>query len=256
MKVHPRPTDQANNFKPYTWAHIYPRRGAPEALAFTVGIDEGEFCVKIDTVNERGQVRARYEKLRGADHHGSPFAGILSAEEGLAMSFDRLVEWSIEQIQAFAIGYDELARELGLVTPKLRLVTDPIVSQQGFAHWEDCLRSGAILKGSIWWLPKCGILFKRHQGGPSDNGGLELGLDPLGRLWAVQINEPPVAGDFNRMSSIGVDTSGGTSSGKVGSVLIRSSRPTSRTRTLSVVLGFGPLLSREKGSPLSDSGLS
>jgi len=208
MKVHPRPTDQANNFKPYTWARVYPTSGAPEALAFTVGIDVGEFCVKIDTVNERGLVRARYEKLRGADHHGSPFASFLSAEEGLALSFDQLVEWSIEQIRSFNIGYDEVARALGLMTPNLQLVTDPVISKQAFTYWENCLRTGAIQKGSLWWLPEGGILFKRHQEGSSDSGGLELGLDPLGKLWAVQINEPPVAGDFNRLSSIAVDTSG------------------------------------------------
>jgi hypothetical protein len=95
-----------------------------------------------------------------------------------------------------------------MLVANLRLITDPVVSQQSFAHWENCLRAAAIQKGSIWWLPEGGILFKRHQGGSSDNGGLELGLDPRGKFWAVQINEPPVAGDFNRLSSIAVDTSG------------------------------------------------
>lgn len=89
---------------------------------------------------------------------------------------------------------------------KLQLVVDTAVSQQSFADWESCLLAGAIQNGSMWWMHEGGVFFRRHQDG--ENGGLELGLDPLGKVWAVQINEPPVPGDYNRMSNIAVDPSG------------------------------------------------
>jgi len=34
-----RPTNQANKFKAYTWAKIYPNKNAPKELAYTVGIE-------------------------------------------------------------------------------------------------------------------------------------------------------------------------------------------------------------------------
>lgn len=106
-----KPTNMAGNFKPYTWVRIYPRKDAPSTLAYTVGIDAaGEFCVKIDTVNSTGtEARRRYDELRNHDNHGSPFAEIIGVEEGLAMSFEQLVDWSIDAIGAFEPGYDELA---------------------------------------------------------------------------------------------------------------------------------------------------
>lgn len=210
VKSRQRPTNQANHFKPYTWARIYPSHEAPEALAYTVGIDAtGKFCVKIDTVNGTGQVQARYEQLRGEDDHvSSPFAGIMPAVEGLAMSPDQLVEWSVRQIQAFTISYENVAHQIGLVAPLLRLVNDPVVSRDGFADWESHLQEAATREGPVWWQPDGGIFFDRHKRGKNDDGGIELGLDPLGDRWAVQINEPPVAGDYNRLSSIAIDQNG------------------------------------------------
>lgn len=210
VKSRQRPTNQANNFKPYTWAKIYPRPEAPEVLAYTVGIDATwKFCVKIDTVNGTGQVQARFEQLCGEDDHkSSPFAGTMTAEEGLAMSPDQLVEWSIKQIKAFAISYEEVAHQIGLVGPLLELVTDPVASRNGFAEWEGHLQNGAVKEGPVWWQSDGGIFYDRHKRGNDDDGGIELGLDPLGKRWAVQINKPPVAGDYNRLSSIAIDEIG------------------------------------------------
>jgi hypothetical protein len=83
-----KPTDQGQKFKPYTWSRIFPRKTAPTNLAYTVGIDAvGEFCVKIDTVNQGGAPRRRYEELSRHDNRlvgGSrkPFRFVLVAGSG------------------------------------------------------------------------------------------------------------------------------------------------------------------------------
>jgi putative restriction endonuclease len=125
-----RPTDMRQKFKPYTWVRIYPREGAPKELAYTVGVDaSGEFCVKIDTVQINGtETRRRYDELRHHDNHLSPFAGIIPADTGLAMSFEELVDWSCNQIGTFEPGYDALAQQLGLIAPQMRLVPEPPVA--------------------------------------------------------------------------------------------------------------------------------
>jgi hypothetical protein len=50
-----------------------------------------------------------------------------------------------------------------------------------------------------------------RPGGSAEDGdlqGMELGVDPAGRYWAVQINEPRIAGDFNSLSGIAMDAVG------------------------------------------------
>ncbi|MBJ7441481.1 MAG: HNH endonuclease [Sphingopyxis sp.] len=203
-----RPTDMAQKFKPYTWVRIYPRKGAPKELAYTVGIDaSGEFCVKIDTVQINGtETRRRYDELRHHDHHLSPFAAIILAETGLAMSFEKLVDWSCDQIGTFEPGYDALAQELGLIAPQMRLVTESEISRDAFVHWHGALGAGPAdgamrnITGQNVWLQA-----RDSQAGMD----VKLGLDANGGEWSVEINAPPVAGDHNRLSGIARDPSGG-----------------------------------------------
>jgi hypothetical protein len=203
-----RPTDIGQKFKPYTWARIYPREGAPKELAYTVGIDaSGEFCVKIDTVQINGtETRRRYDELRHHDNHLSPFAGIIPADIGLAMSFEELVDWSCNQIGTFEPGYDALAQQLGLIASQMRLVTESGISRSAFAHWHEALGAGPAdgatrsITGHNVWL----------QARDSQTGiDTKLGLNSNGGEWSVEINTPPVAGDYNRLSGIARDASGG-----------------------------------------------
>lgn len=118
IELRKRPTNQANNFFDYNWAKIYPYRGAPKQLAYTVGIGAGEgFVVKIDTVglNDWDKTRKQYEELRVEYSDQSPIVAMLPMDEGLAMDLPSLVEWSIQAIQKFQMTYDEVASKLGLV---------------------------------------------------------------------------------------------------------------------------------------------
>lgn len=203
-----RPTDMAQKFKPYTWVRIYPRESAPKELAYTVGIDsDREFCVKIDTVQINGtETRRHYDELRRHDNHLSPFAKIISAEEGLAMSFEELVDWACDQIGTFEPGYDALAQKLGLIAPQMRLVTEQEVSRNAFERWYEALGVGSTgggtrnISGHNVWL---------HAKDSLAGIDAKLGLDANGSEWSVEINAPPVAGDHNRLSAIARDASGG-----------------------------------------------
>ncbi len=117
VKIHRRPTSQANFFLPYNWARIYPTKNSPRELAYTVGLDAVDgFVVKIDTVGlgDRTPLRLEYLQLRGSDFHKSSIVAILPAAEGLSKSFDELVAWSIEAIKKFSPTYDEIVDKLNL----------------------------------------------------------------------------------------------------------------------------------------------
>ena len=202
-----KPTNMAGNFKHYTWVRIYPRKTAPKALAYTVGIDAaGEFCVKLDTVQINGsETRRRYDQLRGHDNHDSPFASIISAEEGLARSFEQLVDWSIDAIGDFEPGYDELALELGMIEPRMRLITDERRSREAFTYWAGTVANGK--PDTVTKVPGHNIWVRAND----SQAGVDarLGVDPAGKEWAVEINAPPQPGDHNRLSAIAEDDSGG-----------------------------------------------
>jgi hypothetical protein len=200
--------NQGQAFTPYTWAKIYPSPSSPGALAFTVGIDADDFVVKIDTVGNT-DARAAYVELRGGDNANSPFGATLSRSEGLGLSLEALVDWSANAIRDFRMGYEEVLRRTGLAVPKLTLVTEAAESRRGFATWREALLSGAVRKGPLYWLPEGGIVFRPTRSGRmADDDGMELGVDPTGRTWAVQINEPRIAGDHNSLSAIAVSADG------------------------------------------------
>ncbi len=203
-----RPTDQSYKFKRYTWARIYPTLNSPEQLAYTVGIDAvGEFCVKIDTVNASTTLRRKYEALRGPIYQDSAIAAVIAPDTGLAMSLESLVDWSAQQIAQFGMSYSDVAYKLELTPPVLQLVTDQQLTKSCFEQWVTCLVQGAEQLDAMSWLRDRNVFFKRHTL-TKDRIGLELGLDPRGRNWAVQINEPTIAGNINPTAAIAVDQTG------------------------------------------------
>lgn len=109
-----RPTNQAGNFSPYNWAKIYPAKDSPTNLAYTVGIDASQqFLVKIDTVGDHPQKQA-YNAIRGNDDAMSGIVAQLPKSEGLGMTMDELVEWSVKKVESFRPTYNEVIRKLGL----------------------------------------------------------------------------------------------------------------------------------------------
>jgi hypothetical protein len=234
-----RPTDMGQKFKYYTWVRIYPRPEAPKELAYTVGIDaSGEFCVKLDTVQINGSARRRrYDELRRHDNHLSPFAAILPAEAGLALSFEQLVAWTVDRIGTFDPGYDALAAELGLIPPELTLVTDAGQSRTAFARWHRAL-AGDAGAGGIQRVGDHRAWMKARNG----TGGIEarLGLDPTGAEWAVEINAPPQPGDHNRLSAIAADTTGGLHLLRQGWLRGRRPAPDIRETAFMAATGLAP----------------
>ena len=114
-KIVKKPTNQAQKFDAYHWARVYPEKHAPEYLAYTVGIsaDYG-FEIKIDTVGlgERDPVRQAYLELRGNFDNSSPIVTRLSMDEGLKKSLPELVESTVQAINDFRNGYNEVWSEL------------------------------------------------------------------------------------------------------------------------------------------------
>lgn len=235
-----RPTDMAQKFKPYTWVRIYPRESAPKELAYTVGIDsDREFCVKIDTVQINGtETRRHYDELRRHDNHLSPFAKIIPAEEGLAMSFEELVDWACDQIGTFEPGYDALAQKLGLIAPQMQLVTEQEVSRNAFERWYEALGVGSTgggtrnIPGHNVWL---------HAKDSLAGIDAKLGLDANGSEWSVEINAPPVAGDHNRLSAIARDVSGGLHLLRQGWLRGRRPAPDIRQQEFTKKTGLTPI---------------
>lgn len=233
------PTDQGHKFKPYTWTRIYPWERAPRQLAYTVGIDsDGEFCVKLDTVSVGGEIRRRYEAIHGGDHGNSPISAILPFEEGLSLSLEELTSWSIQAIAAFDLSYGELARRVGLTSGPLRLLDDAASSTEAFRNWADIMSEGAERRGSVRVLLKHKIIFQETTASPLAS---RLGLDPRGVEWGVEINEPAEAGDYNVLSAIGEDDSGGLYLLRQGWLRGRRSAPDIREDAFLAATGLKPI---------------
>ncbi len=116
VKVVRKPTNQANKFETYNWARIYPTKNSPKELAYTVGMSARGFAIKIDTVHEpeSSKTRAKYEKIRGVSDNDSPILSRLPVEDGLKLSLDELVDWSVKEIEKFGVPYNNIAEQLGL----------------------------------------------------------------------------------------------------------------------------------------------
>ena len=114
VRIVKRPTNQAQVFREYNWARIYPEEYSPDFLAYTVGISAVHgYQVKIDTVHlpESDPVRQAYFALRG-DYASSPIVALLSRDEGLDRGFPELVEFAVQAIRDFRSGYEDVWAEL------------------------------------------------------------------------------------------------------------------------------------------------
>ncbi|WP_417788535.1 McrB family protein [Stutzerimonas xanthomarina] len=114
IKLRKSPVNQGGNFFAYLWAKIYPTSSSPKELAYTVSISTTNLCVKIDTINASSNLRERYERVRNSAVEKG-IVTTLSIEEGLAMSFEELVEWSVNAINDFVLSYDEVAQSIDLL---------------------------------------------------------------------------------------------------------------------------------------------
>jgi hypothetical protein len=202
------PINQGGHFAPYTWAKVYPYEQAPKELAFTVGIDQDQsFIVKIDTVNARGEIRERYEALRGPGFEGSPIAKVMSMDDGLAMSREQLVEWSAAAIRDFEYSYDDMVHLLG-ISPTMRLVTDRADAVAGFEKWRSTILEGALLRERRFWVPEAGIVVDPPYRGPDGRMIVAMATDPDADTRTVSIVEPLRPGTRNPLSNIAVDYRG------------------------------------------------
>jgi 5-methylcytosine-specific restriction protein B len=117
IKVHRKPTNQANVFADYHWAKIYPTREAPKELAYTVSISSANrFEISIDTVglDDKEPMRLAYQRMRGADDSMAPFVARLDRNVLLGQSMDELVDWTVNAIKEFRLGYEDVVTELKL----------------------------------------------------------------------------------------------------------------------------------------------
>jgi hypothetical protein len=202
--------NQGQHFSRYTWWRIYPSMSAPRELAYTVGIDDQEgFIVKLDTYQPTPSMRAFYEAERGPTNIGSPFAGTMTAAEGVQLSFEALIDWSVAEIAKFKPSYEALAARLGLGTKSLRLLTEADAIRGHLDRWRSAVLEGAISRRSVMLVPDGPIVVRAT----SQEGGLietELGHDPSGRRWLVRINEAREPGSPNTLTGIAVDANGRT----------------------------------------------
>lgn len=208
VKARRAPINQGGNFTPYTWAKIYPYESAPDALAITVGIDQDQsFVVKIDTVDASGDLRKRYEAIRGPTNNGSSIARSLPAAQGLAMSREELTAWSAAAIQDFGRSYDAVVDQLG-IAPPLRLVTDLPQALAGFKAWREALLDGALVRGRRYWIPEGNIVVDRPHPDPAGRMVVAMSNDPANATHAVSIIETFKPGTRDPLSNIAKDYRG------------------------------------------------
>lgn len=108
------PINQANRFKGYTWAKIYPEIDSPLELAYTVGLDgKIGFITKLDVINN-DKLRTQFEEIYYQVEGVQNFIAVLDIDKGLSKSIDELVEWSIKSINDFKLSYQEVSEQLSL----------------------------------------------------------------------------------------------------------------------------------------------
>ena len=115
VKIVKKPTNQAQKVDAYHWAQVFPEEHSPGFLAYTVGISAVYgFEIKIDTVrlSKRDPVQQAYLALRGDFDNSSPIVTHLSREDGLEKTLPELVEFTVQAINDFRPGYNEVWAEL------------------------------------------------------------------------------------------------------------------------------------------------
>lgn len=202
------PINQGRNFAPYTWAKIYPYDRAPAELAITVGIDHDQgFIVKLDTVKATGDLRRRFEAIRGPTNEGSPIARVMSSEDGLAMSREELTAWSVAAIRGFGESYDAVVDRLG-IAPPLYFMTDPALVLAAFEDWRVALLSGALVRGRRHWVPEGNIVVDRPYPDRKGRTVVAMSTDPAGTSNAVSVIETLQPGSRHPLSNIAQDYRG------------------------------------------------
>jgi hypothetical protein len=104
---------------------------------------------------------------------------------------------------------------------------------------------GASQRGPVLSLADHRV-FLRLAGGGS-RIAMKLGLDPRGTEWAVEINEPAVAGDFNVLSAIGEDETGGRFLLRQGRLHGRRNAPDVREDEFIARTGLAPVVVEATG---------
>ncbi|AJI53552.1 McrB family protein [Francisella philomiragia] len=107
-KVLKKPTNQAGNYKGYTWAKIYPNKEQEyKNIAFTVGVDSEGFVFKIDTVDINSKKRKIYEEYRS----NKEIVFRINPEESVTKTSDELVDWCIYKLNDESISLIEKYNE-------------------------------------------------------------------------------------------------------------------------------------------------
>ena len=137
--IRKRPTNQGNIFEEYLWLRIYPDRDIPIdwlTYQFTINaqgnsdITDG-FYVEIYIAEKKVQNMISELKLKEFSiqeikdyikekREKYKISAYKSVEDGLAMTFEELVDWSIKEINGFSPTYDELVKELENKYPFLK----------------------------------------------------------------------------------------------------------------------------------------
>ncbi|WP_316185819.1 MULTISPECIES: hypothetical protein [unclassified Bradyrhizobium] len=199
---------QGQRVQPYTWSRIYPRPDAPRTLAYTVGIDRsGEFIVKIDTYQPTESLRRQYEEFRGPAFDVSPCAAVMPARTGCSLNLRELVDWSERAILDFEIGYEQAEQILGLVPQVLSPVAGIEEVREWLERWREMMVDGVATSVRRFWVADVDLVM---EFAPLPNQGVlaRLGTDPTGTRWAVEINDPSRAVNYNPLTTVAKNSSG------------------------------------------------
>lgn len=92
-------------------------------------------------------------------------------------------------------------------SPLLTISSDRRKVSRQFASWRSALLHAAERSKGLWRQPAERFVFRNQDDPHSEELGprTALGVDPLGRDWAVQINEAAEAGDLDITSAIAFD---------------------------------------------------
>lgn len=88
--------------------------------------------------------------------------------------------------------------------------SDPKLVGSHFDNWRRALLQTAVREPKLWRLAEERFFFRNQYEPKNTDLGrrVALGVDPLGDVWAVQINEAEEPGDPNVLSAIALDPQG------------------------------------------------